>query len=55
MKKYRATYTADFGETEHKMLVLGTTFTDAYLMAYIKLPKECIIIDLKEVTGGTAE
>ena len=50
MKKFKAFYTADFGATEHKMLVLGTTLTDAYLMAYIKLPKDCIIIDLEEVT-----
>lgn len=50
MKKFKAFYTADFGATEQEMLVLGTTFTDAYLMAYIKLPKECIIIHLAEVT-----
>ena len=37
------------------MLVLGTTLTEAYLMAYMKLPRECIIVELEEVTGGKAE
>lgn len=50
MKKFKALYTADFGATEQKMLVLGTTFTDAYVMAYMKLPRDCVIIDLEEVT-----
>ena len=50
MKKFTATYTADFGETVQKILVRGTTFTDAYLMAYIKLPKDCTIIGLEEDT-----
>ena len=52
MKQFNATYTADFGVTEHKMLVLGTSFTDAFLMAYMKLSNDCIIIDMKEVTNN---
>lgn len=43
MNTYLITYTTDFGATSNTMTVQTTTFTEAYLAAYTKLPKEAAI------------
>lgn len=49
MKTFMATYTEDFGETYHTVLVSAETFTQAYVSVDITLSKNGAITELFEV------
>lgn len=49
MKKWIATYTADYGETYKTITVSGETYTQAYVNALIKIHDAGLIKELTEV------
>lgn len=49
MKVFMCTYTEDFGETYHKVLVNADTFTEAYVQIDMTLSKNGAITDLFEI------
>ena len=46
LKTFMARYTEDFGETYQMIIVNEENFTQAYVSAYIQIPKEAVITDL---------
>lgn len=49
MKTFQVTYSSDFGVTNYIITVTAPTYTEAYVSATQKLPKDCIIAELFEV------
>ena len=49
MKNYMVTYTEDFNETTHTVLVCANTLTEAYVKVDLNLSKDGAITDVFEI------